>query len=235
MLIKTSKNVSKECIIYTVVPTDTEKDKKYNYSAKKNGLVFVLNKNVNFLRVVVYIIIGVLALEAFIVVNIIDFNYEFESLFQFNTAKSSQKAALFISPNILRSKVGEEFSVDVLADTKNNNVVVSAAYLSYNKEKLEAVSIDTSQSDFVFFAEKEILKDTGKIKITGGKPTPGVNSSNVKIASIKFKVLDYVESQSYDIGFDFTRNSSRYSTIILDDKKGTNILFSTHGVKVYLE
>lgn len=209
--------------------------RKYNNLSQENRLVKLLTKKVDFLRVVVYIVVGVLIFESFITIYISNSNPDFEYLFQLSGVKHTEEASLFLVPNVVKCKAGEEFNIDILTNTGGNNVVVAAAYLSYNQEKLEAISIDVESSDFVLFAEKEIIKKEGKIKITAGKPTPGVNSSSVKVASVRFKALKPVETQIYDINFDFTVSSSRYSTIILDDKKGTNILSSTHGVNVNIE
>jgi len=195
----------------------------------------LLKQRINFLRAVVWIVLASLLVITILSVLIIFYYSDLETLFWVAPLPKGAKATLYLTPNIGKYKVGDEFNIDVLLDTGGNDVVVSAAYLSYNKKKMEALETDTSDSIFAIEAEREIIHQEGKIKITLGKPTPGINISNGKIASIRFRALESITPQVNNIYFDFTPRSSRYSTVILDDKLGTNILTSTRGAKIYIE
>jgi len=131
--------------------------------------------------------------------------------------------------------VGDEFNIDVMVDTKDNNVVVVAAYLSYSKEEMEAINIDLANSPFPFVAEKQIIAQDGKIKITIGKPTPGINSSAGKVATVRFRAIKKVNPTIENISFNFTQGSSLFSGVFIDDKQGTNALNIIGGAKIFIE
>ncbi len=157
----------------------------------------------------------------------------FETYYSFPT--KPPKALLYLSPQEGHYKIGEEFSVNVLVNTMGNNVNAVAAYLSYNKEKLEAISIDISDSVFEIPFEQEITREEGKIKIGLGKPTPGINTYQGKVATIRFKALAKTEKPAEFIYFNFTKGSDLFSGVFLDDKKGTNILEKVRGTKIFID
>ncbi len=199
----------------------------------------ILKSKVSHLRSVVYISLAVLTLLASLCLLWIYNSYDTEFPYQFETyySEAPQRlvAYLYLTPPKGNYKVGEEFSIDVLINTVGSNVVASAAYLSYDKKKMEAVSIDIIGSVFDMTAEKEINMKEGKIKITLGKPTPGIvtfKGNTVRMATIRFKALERTNPIVDNLYFDFTKGSSLYSTVILDDKKGTNILDATRGSKI---
>jgi hypothetical protein len=201
--------------------------------------VAILNKQVSRLRAAIYIFTAVLILFACLASFWI-YNYYTVSPFETYFSEAPQKpiAYLYLSPQKGNYKIGEEFSMDVLINTAGSNVVASAAYLSYDKNKMEALSVDITGSVFDMTAEKEIIADEGKIKITLGKPTPGIvtfKGNAVRMATIRFKAIQAVSPYVENISFDFTKGSSLYSTIILDDKKGTNILDATRGAKIFID
>lgn len=199
------------------------------------SLVNLLKRRINFLRAVVLIILGSFIVLTVLSVLMIFYYSDLSTVFLVMLSPQGPKASLYLDPNVGKYKVGDEFSIDVLIDTKGNDVVVSAAYLSYNKNKMSALEIDTADSVFTIEAEREIIHQEGKIKITLGKPTPGINLSSGKIATIHFSALEPITPQINNIYFDFAPNSSRYSTVILDNKLGTNILSSTRGAKIYID
>ena len=112
------------------------------------------------------------------------------------------KAELSLSPSTKTVNVGDSFSVDVLVNTNGQNVVAVAAYLHYDPTKLEVIGIDTSNSIFTMEAEKTFDPSTGKIKITLGKPTPGVNTTRGNVATINFKTL--AQASPANVTFVFT-------------------------------
>lgn len=212
---------------------DLKQDKSI---AQNRRLVEILMKKVNFLRAVIYILVAGLILVTILIVSLSIFTPDF-GIYLENVKYSlkAPQASLYLSPNVASYKVGDEFNMDVMVDTKGNNVVVVAAHLSYNKEYLEALSIDLANSPFPFVAEKQIMPQDGKIKITIGKPTPGINTSAGKIATVRFKAIKKISPTIEDISFDFTQGSSLFSGVFIDDKKGTNALNIIGGAKIFIE
>lgn len=198
--------------------------------------ISLLKKKISHLRFFVYVFLATSVLMT--CVSLLWIHYTFtEPQFEtyYSTPLQPPKALLYLSPQEGNYKVGDEFSIDVLVNTVGSNVVAVAAYLSYNKDQIEALSIDSSNSIFEMAAEGKINNSDGKIKITLGKPTPGVKVHNGKVATVHFKAKEKTHPYVENIYFDFTKGSSLFSTVILDDKKGTNILDGTRGAKIFIE
>lgn len=141
------------------------------------------------------------------------------------------QATLSLSPATGSYSPNDTFTVSILMDTKGQNVVVSGAYLLYDPNSFQAVSIDTTGSVYTMGVEKTIDASTGTIKITRGIPTPGVNTANGLVAKVNFKAL-YGTSPSLDnLTFRFIAGNSNASSVIKDDGLGTNILSGVHGAK----
>ncbi|MFA6096280.1 MAG: cohesin domain-containing protein [Candidatus Paceibacterota bacterium] len=199
------------------------------------AIIQVLNQKMSNLRFFVYLLVAfALILTSTVVVLLNSLNYYEPADTFYSKAPGQPKSFLYVSPKEGRYSVGDEFTVDVLVNTAGSDVVATAAYLSFNKSAMQAVSIDTSDSAFIMDAEKEVNNEQGKIKITIGKPTPGVRDNAAKVATIHFKALEKTNPILENISFDFTKGSSLYSTIIIDDKKGTNILSTTQGSKIFI-
>lgn len=202
---------------------------------RNKRVVGALKNQISRLRVAVYIFMATSVLLTSLVV-LWAFSPDQDALDAFySEAPNPPRASLYLSPKEGHYKIGEEFSVDILINTKGSRVVATAAYLSFNKQALEVLSIDASGSVFNLQAEKEFNNKDGKIKVTMGKPTPGVKTSANRVATVHFKTTGAANPSAENIYFDFTKGSSYYSTIILDDKKGTNILTSTQGTKIFIE
>ena len=213
--------------------TDLKQDESI---AQNRRLVEILMKKVNFLRAVIYILVAGLIVVTILIVSSNVFSPNLGIYFEnIKYSFKAPQASLYLSPNVANYKVGDEFNIDVMVDTKGNNVVVVAAYLSYSKEQMEAASIDLTNSPFPFVAEKQIIAQDGKIKITIGKPTPGINTSAGKIATVRFKAIAKSSPTIENISFDFTQGSSLFSGVFIDDKKGTNALDIIGGAKIFIE
>lgn len=208
----------------------------YNIEKSDTKKTSVLQKKVDRLRFFVYVFLATSVLMTCVALLMIYSNFTgspFEVFY--SKAPESPKALLYLSPKEGNYNVGDEFPVDILLNSAGSDVVVAAAYLSYNKNQVEAVSIDLSDSIFEMVAEEKINNDDGKIKITLGRPTPGVNVYNGKVATVRFKAKEKARPYTENIYFDFTRSSSLFSTVIVDDKEGTNILDATRGAKIFIE
>jgi PKD repeat protein len=139
--------------------------------------------------------------------------------------RAGSNAELSLSPSTKTVGIGETFGVDVLVNTNNQNVNTVAAYLTYDATKLQVVNIDTTKSIFTMEAEKTFDSNTGKIKISRGKPTPGVNTANGNVATINFKALSPASPTTVDFVMT-AKGVHGDSDINLDDGKGTDILAS---------
>jgi hypothetical protein len=214
-------------------------DNKNNINAKKSNdkkIVAVLQKKVSTLRTFVYIFLAISVLMTCLAVFWIYNSYS-ESLIEtyYSTAPPKPVAYLYLSPLKGNYKIGEEFTINVLINTVGSNVNAVAAYLSYNKNKIKAISIDISDSVFNIPIEQVINEKDGKIKVGLAKPTPGINTYNGKVAILHFKALSKTASDVENVYFDFAKDSDLYSGAFLNDKKGTNILKSTRGAQIFID
>ncbi len=156
---------------------------------------------------------------------------------------NSSYATLRLSPYTGVYKLGNTFSVDVYMNTYGQNIVVASIFLEYDPAKFEVISYDTTSS--VFYdptGTKEIYDDSeianGKFRLTIGKPTPGVNTSNGKVATIVLKGMGDTgvpSSDNFTFDFDFSPPSTNESNLLLEGEvedvlKGVlNAKFSIDG------
>ncbi len=159
-----------------------------------------------------------------IIPSIIVFSFFFALSSNAALVGNATKATLNVSPQTGNYNANDTFTVSIYLSTNGQNVVVTAAYLNYDKTHFQVTSIDTSGSVFSFEAEKIIDSANGKIKITRGIPTPGVNLSNGLVAKINFKALSNVTPATDNLTFNFVAGSTDDSNVILDDGRGTDIL-----------
>jgi len=154
---------------------------------------------------------------------------------------SEEKATLSIFPNEATYKAGEEFPVNIYLNTKGNKVVAVAVYLSYDPSHFQAISVTTTGS--VFGAGYEIINyngsashvPTGTIEIVKASPSPGIETANGLVATIKFKALTPISPTNDNITFNFTAPyASSDSDVILDDGQGTDILSGVNNAKYTL-
>ena len=209
----------------------------FNKDDFKNGKkISALRKKISHLRFFIYVLIAASVLMTRVALLWIYSTFDppaFETYYSKPT--SPTRALLYLSYRTGHYKVGDEFSVDILVNTKGNAVNVVAAYLIYSASKMEVVSIDTSDSVFDMVAEKKNMEKEGKIKLVIGKPTPGVNVYNGKVGTIHFKAIEKSNPFVDNIYFDFREGSPDYSAVFLDDKKGTNILEDVRGAKIFID
>lgn len=148
---------------------------------------------------------------------------------------NTNNATLSLSPNVGAYKVGNTYAVDILVNTHGQNVVVVAAELSYNPSLFQVVSIDTSGSIFTSEARNVIDGVSGKIDITRGIPTPGVNTTNGKVATLNIKGLADAVPSTDNFTFDFVTSSTIESNVILNDGLGTDIISGVDNGKYTLD
>ena len=137
---------------------------------------------------------------------------------------TTNNATLSLSPDTGTYTVNQQFTLSIFANTHSQNVVVVAAYLNYDQNRFQAVSIDSADSAFSMQAENTIDSANGVIKITRGKSTPGINSASALVAKVNFKPIANASPTSDNFTFQFTPNSVLESNIILDNGQGTDII-----------
>ncbi|KKQ51171.1 MAG: hypothetical protein US70_C0022G0047 [Parcubacteria group bacterium GW2011_GWD2_38_11] len=131
--------------------------------------------------------------------------------------------------------VGDTFTVDAILNTQGNNVVASRLILDFNKQAVQLIDWDTSNSVFATnnpcqYNGKacEIIeddRDNGRIAITLSKPTPGISTSSGNVGSFTFKALQPVSANENDIEINFVASGNLDdSDVIIDDGVGTDIL-----------
>jgi hypothetical protein len=149
------------------------------------------------------------------------------------TAIAGASAELYLSPAIKTVNIGDNFCVDALVNNTSGQNVVVAAYLLYDPTKLKVVSTNTSNSVFTIEIEKIADPTIGEIKITLGKPTPGVNTTRGNVATINFEAL--AQASSANVTFVLSSSDGTGdSDIILDDGKGTDILNSVKNGSYFI-
>lgn len=153
------------------------------------------------------------------------------SLIKADLIGNTSQATLSLSPATGSYSTGSIFNVDVIVNTNGQDVVVVAAYIKYKTNYFRADSIDTTNSIFTTEAEKTIDSTAGLIKITLGRPTPGVNTTNGKVATINFTAIAATSPTTDNITFDFAAGSTLESNVILDDGLGTDILTGVYNAR----
>ncbi|MBU1102667.1 cohesin domain-containing protein [Patescibacteria group bacterium] len=144
---------------------------------------------------------------------------------------NTSQATLTLSPQSGNFNANDTFAVNIFVNSGGQYVNTVAAYLNYDKTHFQAVSIDTTGSLFSMEAENMIDAINGKIKITRGVPTPGVNITNGLVAKINFKALSNITPASDNLTFDFTPGSALASNVFKDDGLGTTFLSGVYNAK----
>ncbi len=158
---------------------------------------------------------------------------------------AGETATLSLNPSSVTTTQGETFSVDIILNTNNNNVVVTRAIVNYDTSNFTLVSWDTNDS--VFSANNscvyegkacEIVNNdasNGVISITLAKPSPGVDTSSGKIATLTFQASDNARTDDITLSFDGSNNYTD-SDVILDGDGdsgvGTDILASVVNASI---
>jgi hypothetical protein len=148
---------------------------------------------------------------------------------------STNNAVISLSPNTGVYRTNASFPIDILLNTHGQNVVVVAAYINYNPSLFQVLSIDTSNSIFTTEAEKTIDQSNGTVKITMGIPTPGVNVTSGRVATLNIQGLSNTVPGADNFNFDFSAGSSIDSNVILNDGLGTDVLSGTDNGRYSLD
>lgn len=155
----------------------------------------------------------------------------------------AQDATLYFSPSDVSVVKGDTFDVDILINTDNDNVVAVKAVIEYDTNNLSLESWDTTSSVFadsnacVYNSKPcEIVNDdpqNGKITITLAKPSPGIKEDSGIIVTLNFRALNNALDAFTSVSLDFDQAGSYDdSDVIIDDGRGTDILFGASPLAV---
>lgn len=153
----------------------------------------------------------------------------------FVSKTSGEIADFSLSPSSTTVTAGGNFNMDVILNTRTNNIVAAKAVVRYNPADFSLVGYDTSSSAFsagnscVYDGKPcEIINRddaSGQIIVTLAKPSPGVNTEAGLIATLNFKALRAVAPTDENITIYYAAYQSYDdSDAIFDDGLGTDIL-----------
>jgi hypothetical protein len=145
------------------------------------------------------------------------------SFYPVSRATGSDAVTLSVSSNVSSHKVGDEFPIQILLNTAEKNIVAVQAVFNYDKNSLQVVSVDISNSGFNYEIKNTIDANQGQGFLALAKPTPGANGAAVKVATVNLKALANINEPALQLKMD-TFDAVSDSAAILDDGQGTNIL-----------
>lgn len=118
--------------------------------------------------------------------------------------------------------IGDQFTVDVKADSEGAGINAAQGTVQIAKDVLEIVSVDKSGSVFNFWlSEPTFSNETGQVNFVGGS-TSGFSGKSLQIVKITFKVKG---SGKTDIVF-------TDGAVTASDGSGTNVLSSMKGLSI---
>lgn len=143
-------------------------------------------------------------------------------------AFAQSDAVLELKPSVLSANTGDEFTVDVLLKNPSAEAVISVrSWLEYDSKALEAVNIDTSDSDFTLSApgEDTVSASEGRVKIGRSNISGGVSATEATVAHVTFKVVSAYSIKT-KIGFyDYQVSELGHTSVnIIDSGFPLNIL-----------
>jgi hypothetical protein len=184
-----------------------------------------------------HILIAVAFLAGIIATAIMIVKFDYQS----NSSANIESATLALSPQNINVSANQNFSIDILLDTRGNNAVAATSIVTYDNTQIQLLGYDTAGSVFAssntcVYANKpcEIIQNdaaNGKISITLAKPTPGVNVVGGLFAKLNFKVIKSSGTSGIQLAFNSLGNYDD-SDVILDDGNGTDILNSVINTTV---
>lgn len=103
--------------------------------------------------------------------------------------KAAPATTLSLSPSVVTKKVGEEFTLEAMINTADNQVVASEIQLAFDPTKLEAISITNGIKFPLILVSGTIESGTASISVGAANTTTPITGSGTA-AIITFKALD---------------------------------------------
>lgn len=111
---------------------------------------------------------------------------------------------------------GDVFGVKIKLNTGGDSINTVTANLSFDKNLLKVVSVDTSGTPFTIEFEKSWSNAEGTFRSTRALPRPGVNADEVFVEQVNFEAIAAGTAQ-----ITFTEASATYRNNDLQDNLGT--------------
>ena len=129
-------------------------------------------------------------------------------------------ASLYLSPTSGSFVADSTFDVSILVNTGGAPINAVSADLTFPTNQLQIVGPESSSSFIsVWIAQPTFSNSEGKINLSGGLPTPGVNTSAGNVLTIHFRAKSPGQAKIH------FQDSSK---VLANDGNGTNILSSTN-------
>lgn len=145
----------------------------------------------------------------------------------FVTAQQTD-ATIELVPSVSEARVGDEFDVDViLKNPGTQNIISVRAWLEYNVDVLEAVSLVTDDSPFTLSApgETEVSSSEGLVKLGRSNVSGGFSAVEAKVATARFKVKTPYALTTLIEPYDYRVNELGHTSVnIIDQGFPVNIL-----------
>ena len=120
-------------------------------------------------------------------------------------------------------RLGDQFQTQIFLDSASQNIVAVQAVATFDPATVSVSGVDTSTSVFPNEALNKLDSTNHKIIVASGKPTPGINSTQAKIATINLQALKDFNGSGVTLKF-ASSAAVDDSAAIIDDGKGTNVL-----------
>jgi len=130
-------------------------------------------------------------------------------------SSASASSSLSLSPDMGTYTIGNTFSVTIKINSNGKAINAVEAYLTFDKNKFQITSIDTSQSIFLAWPKLEYSNTAGTIHFAGGLSSPGFTGAAGAILVINFKGTALGTG---NVTFDGWSNSP---SVLLSDGLGT--------------
>ncbi len=118
----------------------------------------------------------------------------FTILFFFLIPKSSSAANFSLSSLKKEVDLNSFFQVEVNLNTKGEKINAMEAKLNFDPEKIQVISLDTANSIFSLFIQKDFDNEKGVITVIAGLPSPGFSGSG-QAFTINLKAVKKGESE----------------------------------------
>ena len=138
------------------------------------------------------------------------------------SSKAEEKTvSLFIQGDQEYSLTEKEIKLSVMLDSRKQFINATSVVISYPKDTLNLLEIDTIESNFSIFLEKEIDQKHGTVIITCLQPFPGV-MGKVNIVNLVFQPFKKGEAWVKIL---------EDSMVLANDGYGTDVLNKVSGAQ----
>ena len=135
-------------------------------------------------------------------------------LLLFIVVKPVEAAILKLVPSIGTAGIGQEITVDIKVDIKNESINAAQATLYFPPAILQVLSVDKSGSAFDFWVEEPVFSNNiGTVTFIGGT-SKEISGTSIHVLKIKFKAT----------GSGTANLSVSDAAVTATDGKGTNVL-----------